>query len=240
MAGLMSDMQRREIIATLMKRVKAGGQQKQSISPQFMAQSTPMMQTSAPASAADMGAFNERNKNRALYGKYGKGGLMREQMANRLKIAKERASANRYGSDRSFDSSKYKADAESDWRGKDRALDRKEYNSKYNTDTFGGEPLGTEQIRAKAMKDRADALKEQARKKLVQQPKVFDVQEYDKDTGNPSTSFYSPGVGPNGQPAMLKRPTVDPSAVPNQAQIPGKPKKTPKQKNDYNHWSNWY
>jgi len=68
MAGLMSDMQRREILDTIMERVKTGGQQQQAISPQFMAQSTPMMQTSAPSSAAESQAFNERNKNRALYG----------------------------------------------------------------------------------------------------------------------------------------------------------------------------
>ncbi len=80
MGSLMEDMERRSFMtrarSMLLDRMRGGGER---VTAGPTAGAFGMMSGSQP-SAGEMGAFNEKKKNRALYGKYGKGGLEREKM----------------------------------------------------------------------------------------------------------------------------------------------------------------
>lgn len=164
------------------------------------------MMSGGPSSAADTEAFNTGKKNRGLYGKYGKGGLMREEMRSGEKIQDSINTVN-----------------------------REELKSKYNTDTFEGEPLGPEHVKAQAEMEKAKALQTQARGGLLKQPKIHKVPGFDSS----GDRFYQPGVDPKtGQPAMIQMPVHNPNAGLQAAA----PKPKPKKKKDEgwaSSWSSW-
>lgn len=170
------------------------------------------MMSSGPSS--DSEAFNERRKNKALYGDrwntkggIGRQGLMREEMRSREGIQ----------------------EGIND-------VTRQELKGKYNTDTFSGDPLGTEHVRAQAAMEEAQAKRLAARRGLIKEPKIHKVEGYSPD-GGMNTEFFERRVDPQtGQPIM--------APVPRQTQgvTPSPNKAKPKKKKDEgwaSNWANW-
>ena len=168
------------------------------------------MMSSAPASAAESTAFNERNKNRALHGDRWntKGGI------GRRGIERERVDARRLDITERSKNRKFEANTDRTMRG--READRQD---KVTLGEFGGynpetgvKVEGTKNIEAKARKTEA------ARKGLTQPkpPKVFESTVTNPE-GGMSTIFKEPIPGADGKRVMRTIP--DQSAIPNQATV---------------------
>ena len=95
-----NSLHRRQVelmLESALRKKNSGGRNIQGgggpMQPQPGTYGNPMMMSSSPASAAESGAFNERNKNRALYGRSGfknfknvyKGGIVREQLQQKTR-----------------------------------------------------------------------------------------------------------------------------------------------------------
>jgi len=106
------------------------------------------MMSSSPSSAAESAAFNERKKNLALYGKYGKGGLERERMAmERKRMAMDRTSK-REGLQSARDIADLQGQTRRDIAGMEAKTQARENLGRYGGMDEWGRPVeGTENIR---------------------------------------------------------------------------------------------
>jgi len=84
MADSLHRSQMNNMILSALRKKLGEGRNAQQHGGQFQLRPTEMMSSSLP-SAGESQAFNERKKNRALYGKYGKGGLAREELGQKRK-----------------------------------------------------------------------------------------------------------------------------------------------------------
>lgn len=87
----MDSLDRKRLFEGLMSNIR--GNKRRTPSPHGMAAMrggayAPMEMSQTVPTAQDRQALNERSKNRALYGKYGQGGLMREQMGLKERLEK--------------------------------------------------------------------------------------------------------------------------------------------------------
>ena len=194
------------------------------------------MMSSAPASAAESGAFNERNKNRALYGKYGKGGLEREAMANRKAIAaakdtsfdkrtKAEATSKDYRTGREFKASQNKTGMEREYRKNDLGLKKQEYESQYKGgyDGKGNWQEGTAITAKKIAGVNARAALNKSLKPEVNSNTYLKPNMQGEGVATTVT-------GPNGIPKVYD--TTPNSAVPSQAGVPTKMQPVNKRKKD--------
>jgi len=100
--SVLDDLERKQFMSgarkMLLDRMRGGGRTHQEVFGRPMGAPTTTV-SGRGFSAAESSAFNERNKNRALYGKYGKGGLEREKIssAERIRAMMEAGATGRTG-----------------------------------------------------------------------------------------------------------------------------------------------
>jgi hypothetical protein len=148
------------------------------------------------AGPGDETAWNNKVKNRALYGRYGKGGLMRDQMKNATEIQGLRNKG-----DLAVEGARQSGLNTRQSQITDTA--NRELDARYNTDTFGGKMPGADVIKANAEKLRAEAAMKAAGRGLKGAQKIFQSEALGKD----DPVFYQQSVDPEtGQPIMIPLP----------------------------------